>query len=274
MSKLVVKLGGSFLTKKDLSDLFPKTIQGIQKDAQRFMRMDNLLSAVSEIQGISERHDLMIVHGAGPFGHALVHGIETGETIDPMDVHASMLVLNEALVQRLASVGLQALTSSPLDFVEFDGTYHTERLVSKMMSDRESGVLPVSHGDIVPANLVTGRLGRFAVISGDVVSSDVSLGWGADRIIMVTDVDGILDRDPNMGPGKRIPRITYRECVELLKSRGGRGADVTGGILGKIIACRGPISKGIPLQVVSGTRAGDLEAASDGGDAGTLIEAG
>jgi isopentenyl phosphate kinase len=274
MSRLVIKLGGSFITQKRLSNLFPTGAERIEKEAPRFLREENLKAIAREIRAISDKHDLVILHGAGPFGHALVERILAGEPIDPRDVHRSMLTLNSIVLKVLALVGMKCRTSSPFDHARFDTDYDTRALVAKMIGDLAGGLVPVSHGDILPTRGSKGRLGGYEVVSADVLARDIALGWPADRIVMVTDTDGILDRDPAVGPGRRMPRIPYSRCIELLKNRGGVGADVTGGIGQKVMSCRVPISRGIPLQIISGAKKGSLLAASDAADVGTTIEIG
>ncbi len=272
MPRFVLKIGGSFITEKSSSDLFPATLEGIKAERDRFVRMDRLRSIAGEIAHAFKTCQIVLVHGAGPFGHALVQRSLSGARVDPLDIHRSMLVLNSVVRDALREAGVPSTTSSPFDLVTHDGRFHAERLISAMARDAERGLMPTCHGDLVPTT-TGGLLGPYEVISGDVLASDLALGWSADKIVMVTDTDGILDRDPAQGGGKRIPRIGEKACVELLRGRGRKGADVTGGIASKIAACHRPLSHGIPVHVISGENRGDLLAAVAGLDVGTIIEA-
>ncbi len=273
MPKLVIKIGGSFLTKKSRSDLFPTSIEEIRAQRDRFVEWGGLESISKEIREIAGANRIMIVHGAGPFGHSLVQRSLSGPRIDPRTIHHSMLVLNSAVLQGLSEAGLKARTTSPFDTVQFNGTFHTGRLVSAMRKHADAGLVPVSHGDVVAAISAPGRLGSYEVISGDIVVRDLAVNWPADRLIMVTDMDGILDRDPSEGRGRRIPRISQADCLCLLKGRGAKGADVTGGIAQKIASCEEPIRSGIPLHIISGNKRGDLLGAARGAAVGTVVEA-
>jgi isopentenyl phosphate kinase len=274
MSKLIIKIGGSFLTKKARSGDFPTTIEGIISHGEDFIETKRLDSISREIADVNKKHRIMIVHGAGPFGHALVERILSGAPIDVPDVHESMLVLNEAVNAILRKRGIDSITLSPLDYVEYDGDFSTANLVTGMTGEADLGKLPVSHGDIVRARSESGRLGDYEVISGDRVASDLAIGWRADSVIMVTDTDGILDKDPAIANGQRIPGIGYQECLDLLRGRGTKGADVTGGIAQKVVSCRQPILSGIPLKIISGLEYGDLLSATEGADVGTTIRPG
>jgi isopentenyl phosphate kinase len=271
MTRLVLKIGGSFLTKKTLSEAFPSTIGEIERQKDLFIELDALESICEEIRKVAENHRVAIVHGAGPFGHALVERIRAGAPIDPRDVHSSMLVLNAVVSLSLSRKGIDATTVSPFDTVEANEGFDTDRLVSLMSRRAEEGV-PLSHGDLVPSPSSSSPLGPYKVISGDLVASHLAISWPADKVIMVTDLDGILDRDPALGPGSRIPRVGYEETIALLRGRGRKGADVTGGIMEKVVSCRRPILAGTPLQIISGKLKGDLRAASDGAEVGTIIE--
>jgi len=274
MPKLVIKIGGSFLTKKSNSDLFPTSIEEIRTQRDRFVEWGGLDSLSKEIREIARTSQIMIVHGAGPFGHSLVQRSLAGLKIEPEIIHRSMLVLNSAVLQGLSEAGLKTKTTSPFDTVQFNGTFRTSKLVSAMRKDAEAGLVPVSHGDVVAAISAPGRLGRYEVISGDIVVRDLALAWPADRLIMVTDMDGILDRDPSEGRGRRIPRISQADCLSLLGGRSTKGADVTGGIAQKIASCEEPIRSGIPLHIISGRKRGDLLGAARGAAVGTVVEAG
>jgi isopentenyl phosphate kinase len=274
MSKLVIKIGGSFLTKKAMSEEFPGTLDLILSEGRAFIEEERLKSISVEVQAVCRKHQVMIIHGAGPFGHALVDRILSGASIETLDVHRSMLFLNDALRAALHGIGVNGVTTSPLDCVLFDGKFRTGELTARMMELAKCGNVPISHGDIVRSSGMAGRLGDYEVISGDVVARDLSLDWRADSVIMVTDTDGILDRDPAISGGKRIPRIEYHKCIEVLRGRAGRGADVTGGILQKVTSCREPIFSDIPLKIISGLKRGNLTAAAEGAPVGTTIESG
>lgn len=273
MPKIVIKIGGSFLTKKSRSNLFPTSLEEIRAQRDNFVEWGGLDSLSKEIREITRTDKIMIVHGAGPFGHSLVQRSLSGLSIDPTTIHRSMLILNSAVLQGLSEAGLRPRTTSPFDTVQFDGTFRTSRLVSAMRNDVDAGLVPVSHGDVVPAVSAPGRLGSYEVISGDIVVRDLALAWPADRLIMVTDMDGILDRDPSKGRGRRIPRISQADCLALLKGRDAKGADVTGGIAEKIASCEEPIRSGIPLHIISGRKSGDLLKAARGARVGTVVEA-
>ncbi len=273
MPNLVIKIGGSFLTKKSRSNDFPTSIEEIEAQRDRFVEWRYLRSLSWEIRRIAKANRMLIVHGAGPFGHSLVQRALSGLSIDPAVIHRSMLILNSAVLEALSDAGLQPRTTSPFETVRFNGRFRTDELVSLMKKHADEGLVPVSHGDVVRAVSAKGRLGDYEVISGDLVARDLALAWPADRLIMVTDVDGILDQDPSEGGGRTIPRISQADCLSLLRGRTAKGADVTGGIAQKIASCEDSIRSGIPLHIISGKRKGSLLEAARGGKVGTVVEA-
>jgi len=272
LPKIVVKLGGSFLTRKSESDSFPIDIRLIEQAAPSFVFLDRLRRISAETGDLLSGQSLMLVHGAGPFGHALVDGYRSGIEVTPVDIHGSMLVLNRLVMKSLGETGIRSETVSPFDTVEHRGEFVTGELSSRMKDLERRGIVPVSHGDVVPSD--SGGIDGYEVVSGDTIACDISLSWKARKIIMVTDMDGILDVDPREGTGKTIPQIGYEECVRMLRGRGRKGSDVTGGIAQKIISCERPIRAGIPLHIISGIRYGNLSAACAGEPVGTVVREG
>ena len=55
MSKLIIKIGGSFLTKKAQSGDFPTTVEGIISHGEDFIETKRLESAAREIVDVAER---------------------------------------------------------------------------------------------------------------------------------------------------------------------------------------------------------------------------
>ena len=270
MANLVLKLGGSFLTRKDQGKSFPGTIEEIRSRRKEFIFEDRLKSICNQIEKVSHSHQIILVHGAGPFGHSLVSRLKTLEEGVARLVHESMISLNEVVVGALSGTGLRCKTSSPFDLVNLDGRFHTERIVTKMVKEIDEGILPISHGDVVPRT--SGGGGFYSVISGDVIARDLSLYWPADKVIMVTDLDGILDKDPSIEEGETLRRVGLSRALEILESRSAKGPDVTGGILEKVKTCRPAILRGIPLQIISGIPPGNLETACEGEEVGTIVE--
>ena len=92
-----------------------------------------------------------------------------------------------------------------------------------------SGFIPV----IAPTGV--GEKGESYNINADTAAGDIAAALGAERLLFLTDVDGILDRD-----GKLLPSLD-RAAVERLKAE----AVVEGGMLPKVDACLHALDGGV-----------------------------
>ena len=171
----VLKLGGSVITEKDR----PETIDG-----PALGRAADAIAAA-----IDEPPHLVLVHGAGSFGHhyAEKHGVSvttgTHDADAVMEVHGSMKTLNRFVLDELHERGVPAIPVHPLSAAARDAdatlTLPTEQVATML----EEGFVPVLHGD-----LVTHATKGTTVISGDEVIAE--LGAALDAYWTGRVVDG------------------------------------------------------------------------------------
>jgi isopentenyl phosphate kinase len=232
---VILKIGGSVLTDKDdeetVSDSF-----------------EDILGAVAR----SAPEDLVLVHGAGSFGHphAASHGIddETPSRGGAYETHAAVVRLNRRVVETLNDHGVDAFPVHPSSFAwRDDGTGVSTGGVDRL---RSAGFLPVVHGDVVADSR-----GGVSVLSGDEIA--VELADTDETVGMCTSAGGVLDEE-----GNRLERVS---TVEQITELGDGTTDVTGGIRGKVERL---------LSVPSGGRvfgAEEIDAYLAGDDVGTLV---
>jgi glutamate 5-kinase len=92
----------------------------------------------------------------------------------------------------------------------------------------------------------------------------------ADLLVLLTDVEGLYDRDPRE-PGAALVPLIREVSDETLRVAGGTTSAVgTGGMRSKIDAARVAARVGVPT-VISGRRAGTLSALFAGEPRGTLV---
>jgi isopentenyl phosphate kinase len=200
---VILKIGGSVLTQKDSDETL----------AEEF---EDILAAVAR----SAPDNLVLVHGAGSFGHphAERHGIgeDTPSHEGAYETHAAVARLNRRVVESLDQHGADALPVHPLSCVwRDDGTQVRDASVERL---RDAGFLPVLHGDVVADD------GGVSVLSGDELA--VELADEDEEVGMCTSAGGVLNEE-----GNRLERIG---SVEQLTEFGGETTDVTGGIRGKV----------------------------------------
>ncbi|MEE8074993.1 MAG: glutamate 5-kinase [Candidatus Binatia bacterium] len=113
----------------------------------------------------------------------------------------------------------------------------------------ESGIVPiVNENDTVAIEEM-----KFG--DNDHLSSLVATLIEADLLVMLSDVDGVYDRDPRLHAGAQlIPVISDLKEFKKRLSGGGQGSYGTGGISSKLAAAEKAASSGIPTVIASGLK--------------------
>lgn len=209
---VILKLGGSVITDKNADE-------GVVREAELL----RIAKEVSEFQG-----KLIIVHGAGSFGHtyAKKYGLDKG--FDPegaIITHESVKKLASTVVNALNHFGVRAIAVHPMCC-----TVCKNRRIESMYLDNiklmiEKGFIPVLHGDVV-MDLELGA----CVLSGDQIVPYLAKELGITRLGLGSAENGVLDKD-----GETVPEITP-DKFETFKHyiKGSESTDVTGGMLGKV----------------------------------------
>ena len=221
----ILKLGGSVLTKK-----------------HGFMEADTAsIAKLAAIVGKAYKagvRDLIIVHGAGSFGHAPVikyklnNGVRTKkQTWACALTHSACSHFSSHVTDALIKAGVPAMSVPPADIARSRNRRIVFMDKKVVLGHIKSGYVPVLFGDMIPDS----KLGC-SVCSGDQIVS--YFGKHASRVIMATNVDGVLVH------GKVVPHITRKNFAEVKRHLHCSGApDVTGGMEGKIreiMKCRAP----------------------------------
>ena len=240
---IILKLGGSVITKKgeDKAEINGEILQ-------------RLAGEISEAREEKE-FSLMIVHGAGPFGHVpakeygLHEGLKDERQIEGFSItHHSMEKLNFLVVDALRKAGLNAIEFQPSSI----GILKNEELVHFPTEALEKilnlGLIPVAYGDV----LIDEKKG-IAILSGDHLVPYLAKELNASRVIITTDVAGIFDSDPKENrDAKLIPEINS-ENIDSLNIGSSTSTDVTGGMHRKV---RELLSLEIDSEIISALEPG------------------
>ncbi|VVB56494.1 Isopentenyl phosphate kinase [uncultured archaeon] len=212
----ILKLGGSVITQKDR----PQTA-----DLEAIRRLAKMLGGLWK----SGVRDIVLVHGAGSFGHALViqHRLDNGVKTEAQKLacaqtRAACAKLSAIVAQALLDEGVPAMVL-PTGLLAVSTNKRISKFdEKKVLSCLAAGYLPILRGDMVP----DASLG-FSVCSGDQLVA--RLGKKAERIVLGSDVDGVL------ADGKVIPLITSQNFAKYESHlRPSDSPDVTGGMAGKV----------------------------------------
>ncbi|MBI2268311.1 MAG: isopentenyl phosphate kinase family protein [Candidatus Blackburnbacteria bacterium] len=246
-SLLVVKLGGSVITDKESFVPRPrlKIVGQLTKDIATIYK--------------KKRHKIILVHGAGSFGHPIVkkYGLHKGMNSEAQKLAYSqtlqnMIELNSIVIQNLIKLGVPAVSLPPHAF-----TIHTKSRLTKLDSKiieiyLKNGQVPVLFGDAV-----LDEEWGCSILSGDTIVSYFARRLKAKKVVFLSDVDGIFNNDPKTNPNaKLIPLINNKNLpsvLESLRANSSRSerADVTGEVYGKILSIKKDL-KGIETVIANG----------------------
>ena len=118
---------------------------------------------------------------------------------------------------------------------------------SVLRSMFEKGIMPVMFGDVV----MDSELG-FAICSGDQVMERLKEIFNPTRVIFVSDIDGLYDKDPKNNRDANLIGDVNSKVLESV-STDITVADVTGGVRGKMETMLRMCSAGCDCVLVNGT---------------------
>ncbi len=234
----ILKIGGSVITYKE--------------DEKRLKR-DVIDQVTKEIADASTK-GLILVHGAGSFGHPqAARHLETENSVGKnafavFDINKTVMELNRVFVSSLVEHGAPALPLHPMNFTLLEnGRIHTMMLdhIEVML---KQGSIPVLHGDAV-FDLKRG----YAILSGDQIVSYLAGKLQAKRVGLGVNVDGVLNTN-----GKVIEHITHQN-VDEIEFGGGAANDVTGAMKGKVTELLELADYGISSYIFNGTKRGTIK---------------
>lgn len=239
---ILIKFGGSVIT---------------DKSRYRTFNADIVKRLCREIRDSGER--VIIVHGAGSFGHVLAKehdlngGFKDASQIPAVaQVCYDMRYLNEMIVRELNDAGLPAVSVPTGSCFMMKGRELIIDDPSVLKSMFEKGIMPVMFGDVV----MDYELG-FAICSGDQVMERLKEIFDPSRVIFVSDIDGLYDRDPKNNRDAKLIEDVDRNVLNSVETDI-TVADVTGGVRGKMETMLRMCSEGCDCVLVNGTVEGRL----------------
>lgn len=134
------------------------------------------------------------------------------------------------------------------------------------------GIIPiVNENDTVAVDELEGR--NFG--DNDTLSAIVASLVGADALVILTDIDGLYDKNPKTCPdAKRIP-LVRAITDEVRAMAGGAGSSRgTGGMATKIRAAQMAAESHIPTVILAGDDPENLYRVFEGEDIGTVFDCG
>ena len=249
---IVIKLGGSALTDKTL--IYTPRPAIIQEAAR-------------QVATIIEKCSLVLVHGAGSYGHIPVRKFGlTGGFKSPKQLKGlattklSLLQWEATLDKAFLRHGIPSVPFVASDFVVTKKGRIIAAELNPLKIWLRLGCVPTTGGDIVP-DCENG----FSILSGDQLASFIAIKLKARLLIFATDVDGIYDSDPKLNRQAHLLRdLTTSEARSLVKVTAGTMHDVTGGMAGKIREAIIAANHGIPVYFINLTKDDRLQKVAQG----------
>ena len=226
----------------------------------------------------------VLVHGGGPeISETMQRLGKKAEFVDGLRVTDQETVdivqmvlagkINKTLVNLLQMNGGKAMGISGMDGRLIEARIKDERLgyVGDVVHVNIEPVTDLLEKGYIPVISTIGcdRDGNTYNINGDTAAAHIAGALGAERLIMLTDIAGIL-RDRN-DPASLIPAITIDEARQLREQ-----GVISGGMIPKVECCIDAIHRGVKNAIIMDGRIPHsilMEILTDEG-AGTMVSGG
>jgi len=202
--------------------------------------------------------DPIVVHGGGPqIGSMLGKlGIKSSfvdglRVTDAASIEVVEMVLTGSINKQIVS-GINAAGGRAVGISGKDGNLVVARKLANQNTDlgfvgEPERVNPavldtIINSDLIPviAPIGVGPKGETYNINADTVAGSVAAAIAAERLILLTDVEGVLDRE-----GKLIPHLTSSEARALIAD-----GTISGGMIPKVETCLYALDAGVEAVVI------------------------
>ncbi len=225
---------------------------------------------------------VVLIHGGGPeisetmkkLGKqaVFVDGLRVTDK-ETVDIVQMVLAgkINKTLVNLLQMKGGHAVGLSGIDGGILEAKMKDEKLgyVGEITRVRTQPITDLLEKHYIPviSTVASDRQGNTYNINGDTAAAYIAGALNAERLIMMTDIDGILrDKDD---PNSLIPELTVSEAKKLYDE-----GVISGGMIPKVDCCIEAIARGVKYVVINDGRVPHsilMELLTDEG-AGTLVK--
>ncbi len=221
--KILLKFGGSLITKK--KSHLPVI------DNENLERIGKLLN--------NNNYDLIIVHGAGSFGHPiaqkfnLIGGLNnsTEQEESIIEIRKQMRELNKILCDTIDKNDIKTRSIIPSETMKTKGARQISQFPKEIFDNiiRE-GYIPVTFGDVTDDELQ-----GINILSGDVIMKELARIYKPTFSVFIMDHPGVMDGNPKSKISNIIPLVDSN-IIQILrkKTEVSETADVTGGLIGKL----------------------------------------
>jgi len=220
--KILLKFGGSIITKKN------SRIPVINNE--NLDRIGKLLN---------NNYDLIIVHGAGSFGHPiaqkfnLIGGLNnnTEQEESIIKIRKQMRELNQILCDIINENGIKTRSIIPSETMKTKGARQISQFPKEIFDNIISeGCIPVTFGDVTDDELQ-----GINILSGDIIMRELARIYKPTFSVFIMDLPGVMDANPKSEMSDIIP-VVDSNIIQTLREKTvvSENTDVTGGLVGKL----------------------------------------
>lgn len=251
-SKIVIKIGSSTITNEN-GHIDREFIQNLAFQVKTLMDMGKkviLVSSGARIAGVStinkwsRKEDMHYKQALCAIGQ--VELMDSYRRIfNEYDIHIGQILLTKE---------------------DFSVDNRTKNIRNTLFTLLDEGVLPIiNENDTVCVDEI--KIG-----DNDVLAAHATVLWGGDLLILLSDIDGIYDKNPSENPDAKLIEV-IEDIGDLEKNItiGETSSFGTGGIVTKIKAAKMVNEYGTPLIVAMGKKENIILDLAEGNVKGTLF---
>lgn len=250
--KIVIKIGSNTLAKADGDPNF-KFMQSFARQCRGFIDTGKqivLVSSGAQVSGLATIK-----------GWARKRDVHYRQALCAIGQVELMDQWRKAFGEQNLHIGQLLLTKE-----DFEDDHRTLNMRNTLFTLVDEGVVPIiNENDSVSFDEI--RIG-----DNDNLSALTAILWGADLLILFSDIDGVYTDNPKVNKNaRRIETVTDIPALRKSINIGGTSSFGTGGIETKLQAAEHSTSYGIPLLLANGSEENILEKLADGKAQGTLF---
>jgi isopentenyl phosphate kinase len=247
----ILKLGGSAIT---------------DKSKENTPDLPTIHSSIAQVASFLK--PLIILHGAGSFGHPQVkraqlqNGLRKRSQLIPVsETELCLEQLSRIIQVSLIRRGRPVAPLHPMSFLTAKKGEINEIFVGPLNSALRAGLIPLLHGD-----LVFDSIQGISVISADKIASRLGIELSVEKVLFGCDVDGVFTKyEKGSAHNTAINRIDQINAERIMRRlRTYAAYDATGGMYGKVRESLKLARHGVPCQIFNLKKKGRLADALEG----------
>ncbi|GED26215.1 acetylglutamate kinase [Brevibacillus agri] len=240
---------------------------------------DSFFQAIAKLQ--QEGRQIVIVHGGGPAINGMLDRVQiTPQFVDGLRVTCEDTLrvvemvlcgsINKVLVRRLTQAGAKAWGVSGIDGQTLIAQKTAKPLgwvgeITKANTAIPQAILAQGYVPVIAPLSISEDGANTYNINADVAAGAIAAALAAEKLIMVTDVPGIL-RPQADGTKAVVAQTSAEEIQDMIQSE-----IITGGMIPKVQAALDALGQGVDQVVICRGTAEDLLGVCTGEAVGTTV---